>query len=252
MNKSKLYEQTVKNKQLTEQKSDYLMPNQPDNPAQKGKPGYVDPYKSYPIDPETVHTIADIASFGALFIPGIGLLLSAGIQLGNAALYASEGQPREAGLATVFALLPGIPSLFKRIPGIQGMTKKGIDALIKASQTNKATPAQKVILQKIGLNKEFIKKEIESLVQAKAKANAVKIAASTLSPAKKTVLQKIGQGTFKLGKFGTQWNIADLGYQSAATGYQKAYDWVMPSYEELVKQHEQKVYNAFMKQLKKK
>jgi hypothetical protein len=245
MNKSRQYEQTVKRKQLAEQTK---------LPIDISKPSFksADPMTITPIDSETLHNIADVTSFGALFIPGIGLLLSAGIQLGNAALYASEGQPREAGLATVFALLPGIPSLFNKIPGIQGMTKKGIDALIKASQTKKATPAQKVILQKIGLNKDFIKKEIESLVRAKAKANAGKIAASTLSPAKKTALQQLGQGTFKLGKFGTQWNVADLGYQAAEAGYQKAYDWVMPSYEELIKQHEQKVYNAFMKQLKKK
>jgi len=254
MNKSKQYEQTVKNKQLTEQKSDYLMPNQPDNPAQKGKPGYVDPYKSYPMDPETIHTIADIASFGVLFIPGIGLLLSAGIQLGNAALYASEGETKEAGLAVVFALLPGLPSVAKRIPGLTGMTKKGIDALLKAVQAKKVTPAQKIILNKIGVNKEFIKQQIESLVQSKAKANAAKIASSALSPAKKTVLQKLGQGTVKLGTLGTKMNAINLGYLGAEAGYNKVYDWILPPYEVALKQQKQESYKqlmAFMKQQQK-
>jgi hypothetical protein len=251
MNKSKQYEQAVKKKQLAEQKSDYLMPGQPDNPANKGKEGYVDPYKSYPLDNETIHTIADVAAFGALFIPGIGLLLSAGIELGNAALYASEGETKEAGLATVFALLPGIGSVVKRIPGLKGITKKGIDALIKASQTKKVTPAQKEILIKIGLNKDFIKKEIESLIKTKAATNAKQIAASKLSPAKKTLLQKVGQGTIKATKVGTQMAAVGKGYEAAETGYNKAYDALFPPVETILAQNEKKVLNHLNNLLKK-
>ena len=238
MNKSKLYEQTVNKKQLAEQKPDYMMPGQPDNPAQKGKPGYVDPHKLYQMDNETIHTVADIASIGALFIPGIGLLVSAGIQLANAGLYASEGDTKEAGLATVLALLPGL-SIAKKIPGVQGLTKKGIDALIKAVQAKKVTPAQKVILNKIGVNKEFIKNEIESLIKSKAATNANQIAASTLSPAKKTLLQKVGQGTIKTTKIGTEMAAVGKGYQAAEIGYNKVYDFVMPTYEELVAKQQQ-------------
>jgi hypothetical protein len=239
MNKSKQYEQTVKKIQLTEQKADYLMPFQPDNPAQKGKPGYVDPHKSYPMDNEMIHSLADVASIGALFIPGIGLLLSTGIELANAGLYASEGDTKEAGLRTVFALLPGLPNLFNRIPGLKGMTKKGIDALIKAVETKKATPAQKAILNKIGLNKDFIKQEIESLIKIKAKTDAAKIAASTLSPAKKTLLQKVGQGTVKASKLGTEITAVNTGYQAVEAGYNKAYNYMMPTYEELVAKQQQ-------------
>ena len=237
MNKSKLYEQTVNKKQLAEQ-NDYMMPGQPDNPAQKGKPGYVDPHTLYQMDNETIHTVADIASIGALFIPGIGLLVSAGIQLANAGLYASEGDTKEAGLATVLALLPGL-SIAKKIPGVQGLTKKGIDALIKAVQAKKVTPAQKVILNKIGVNKDFIKKEIESLIKTKAKNNTAKIAASTLSPAKKTALQKLGQGTIQLGTLGTKMAALSAGLKGVEAGYNVAYDFVMPTYEELVAKQQQ-------------
>ena len=240
MNKSKLYEQTVK---LTEQTK---------LPVDISKPSFKSADKIVAPDPATIHAIADLASIGVLFIPGIGLLASAGIQLANAALYASEGETREAGLATVFALLPGLPSVANRIPGLKGMTQKGIDALLKAVQAKKVTPAQKIILNKIGVNKDFIKTEIESLIKSKAAKNAKQIAASKLAPAKKTLLQKVGQGTIKASKVGTQMAAVGKGYEAAEAGYQKAYDWVMPSYEELVKQHEQRVYNAFMKQLKKK
>jgi hypothetical protein len=235
-------------KQLSEQKPEQLMPFQSDNPAQKGTAGYVDPHKSYPLDNETIHTLSDITSIGTLFIPGIGLLLSAGIQLGNAALYASEGDTKQAGLATMFALLPGLPKVVAKIPGLKGMTKKGIDALIKAVETKKATPAQKAILNKIGLNKDFIKQEIESLVKTKAKTDAAKIAASTLSPAKKTLLQKVGQGTVKASKLGTEIAAVNKGYQAAEAGYNKAYDLIMPSYDELIAQ-QQKENLAYLNRL---
>lgn len=249
MNKSKLYEQTVNKKQLAEQKPEQLMPFQPDNPAQKGKPGYVEPIlqgKPMTLDNETIHMIADVASFGLVFLGPIGMLASAGIQLANAGLYAAEGETKQAGLATVFALLPGLPSVVKRIPGLKGMTQKGIDALIKAVQAKKVTPAQKIILNKIGINKDFIKKEIESLVKTKAKTNAAKIAASTLSPAKKTYLQKLGQGTVQLGKVGAKMAAVNLGYMGAGSGYSKIYDWVLPPYEVALKQQKQESYKQFM------
>lgn len=235
MNKSKLYEQAINKKQLAEQKPEQLMPFQPDNPAQKGKPGYVDPHKTYPMSSETTHTVADIASIGALFIPGIGLLASAGIELANAALYASEGETKEAGLRVVFALLPGIG----KIPGIKKLGAKGVDKLIKAVQAKKVTPKQAEALKRIGLNKEFIKKEIESLISNQAKTNAGKIAASKLSPAKKTLLQQVGQGTVKASKVGTQMATVSAGYKAAEKGYETAYDFVMPTYEELVAQQQQ-------------
>lgn len=253
MNKSKLYEQAVNKKQLAEQKPEQLMPFQPDNPAQKGKPGYVKPIlqgKPMSLDNETIHMIADIASIGALFIPGIGLLASAGIELANAALYASEGETKEAGLRAVFALLPGLPSVAKRIPGLQGMTQKGIDALIKAVQAKKVTPAQKVILNKIGVNKDFIKTEIESLIKSKAATNAKQIATSKLSSAKKTLLQKVGQGTIKATKIGTQMAAVGKGYEATETGYNKAYDAVFPPVEQLLSQNEKLVYNHLKKLLK--
>ena len=247
MNKSKLYEQTVK---LAEQgKPEHLMPGMPDNPANKGKSGYVEPIlqgKPMPLDNETIHMIADVASFGLVFLGPIGMLASAGIQLANAGLYAAEGETKQAGLATVFALLPGLPSVANRIPGLKGMTQKGIDALLKAVQAKKVTPAQKIILNKIGVNKDFIKKEIESLIKTKAKTNAAKIASSTLSPAKKTALQKLGQGTIQLGALGTKMSAVNLGYMGAGSGYNKVYDWVLPPYEVALKQQKQESYKQFM------
>ena len=243
MNKSKLYEQAVNKKQLAEQTK---------LPVDISKPSFKSADKMVAPDPATIHAIADLASIGVLFIPGIGLLASAGIQLANAAHYAAEGETREAGLATVFALLPGLPSVAKRIPGLQGMTQKGIDALIKAVQAKKVTPAQKVILNKIGINKDFIKTEIESLIKSKAATNAKQIAASKLSPAKKTLLQKVGQGTVKATKVGAEMTVMSKGYQAAEAGYQKAYDLIMPSYEELLAQHQQKVLKTFLTLLKKK
>ena len=239
MNKSKLYEQTVK---LAEQQK---------LPIDISKPSFKSADKIQAIDTETLHTIADIASVGVLFLGPIGLLASAGIQLANAGLYASEGNTKEAGLATVLALLPGLPSVAKRIPGLQGMTQKGIDALIKAVQAKKVTPAQKVILNKIGVNKDFIKTEIESLIKSKAATNAKQIASSTLAPAKKTVLQKVGQGTIKATKVGTEMAAVSGGYKAAEKGYETAYDLAMPTYDELVAKHQRSNLSYLDKQLNK-
>lgn len=79
---------------------------------------------------ENRHGLLDIASVGAAFIPIVGPFISIGLELGNAALYASEGDEYSAGLTLAFTLIPG-GQLIRRIPAIKNMTKGGLRQLMK-------------------------------------------------------------------------------------------------------------------------
>jgi uncharacterized protein YlbG (UPF0298 family) len=80
------------------------------------------------------HGLLDVAAFGALAIPLVGPYLSIGIELGNAALYAKEGEDYSAGLSLVFALIPGGfvgKPLLNKIPALRYMTKQELRQLMK-------------------------------------------------------------------------------------------------------------------------
>jgi hypothetical protein len=62
------------------------------------------------------------------------------------------------------------------------------------------------------------------------------------------LLQKVGQGTVKASKLGTEIAAVNKGYQAAEAGYNKAYDLIMPSYDELIAQ-QQKENLAYLNRL---
>jgi hypothetical protein len=76
------------------------------------------------------HGLLDVAAIGTMFIPLVGPFISLGIELGNAALYANEGDDYTAGLSLAFTLIPA-GQLIRRIPAIKNMTKGGLRSLMK-------------------------------------------------------------------------------------------------------------------------
>lgn len=106
------------------------------------------------------HGLIDIAAFGTAFIPLVGPFISIGLELGNAALYASEGDNYNAGLATAFALIPA-GQLIRRIPAIKKLGRNGMAKLLKKARNPKLAKTlsenEKEVLESINKNSKWVR-----------------------------------------------------------------------------------------------
>ena len=129
---------------------------------------------------QNAHSINQVLQIGAVFIPIIGPFVSAGIGLADAAIYAKEGKTNEAGVATVFALLPGIGAVVSKIPGVKQLGQKGMQALATKVLTKAPLNAvEQGVVSGINLNKELIKQETNSVIKTMAANAAAKATDST-------------------------------------------------------------------------
>jgi len=119
---------------------------------------------------EERHTIIQIAAFGSLFIPVVGPLISLGLDVADATLYASEGDNYQAGLTLAFSLIPGA-QLVSKIPAVKQLGKKGLITLLKKAQipkvSSKLTELEKTALEQITKNSKWIK--LTAMVEASKK-----------------------------------------------------------------------------------
>ena len=186
------------------------------------------------VDPKSVdiHTALTIASILAVFIPVVGPVLSAGIALGDAAIYAKEGDSYNAGLTGTFAVLPLI-SPIARLAGISKLGKAGMAKLgSKLAAAKKGTAVtlsktEQLALKSIQSNKELIKRETDTYLANLVKRNADRFK-SIAKPAKQALIQ-----TAKSSK--TRTAAALLGALYVVPG---VYDWayynsMMPSESEV-------------------
>jgi hypothetical protein len=106
---------------------------------------------------ENRHGLLDIAAIGAAFIPLVGPFISLGLELGNAALYASEGDKYSAGLALAFTLIPG-----GQIPAVRKLGRNGLEALLKKAKNPKLVKTLSKIeaeaLEQINKNSKWVVK----------------------------------------------------------------------------------------------
>jgi hypothetical protein len=89
----------------------------------------------------------------------VGLMISAGIGLVNAGLYANEGEYYQAGVTAVFALMPGIGKLVSKIPaiaklGVKGMGRLGEKMLQRSGNLSKL---ERVVAVGLVKNRNFLK-----------------------------------------------------------------------------------------------
>jgi hypothetical protein len=156
----------------------------------------IDFYKKYN------HQINMISSIGLSFIPIVGPLISTSISLADAKQYYDEGDKKTAGLVGMFSMIPFIGPVLSKIPGVKELGVKGMAALAsKLGKGQKLSASEQNIILSVSNNQKLIQSEI------------------TKQLAKKTIPQKIGQGTKKVGKF-------VVPYAAAGYGYNKAYDYV--------------------------
>jgi hypothetical protein len=106
------------------------------------------------MDPHTRNTIL---ALGANFVPFVGPALSMGISAYDAMQYRKEGKNKEAGLALFLAILPGLSTVVKEVPGLKQLGIKGVTSLIdKVVNFEKVTPLEMEVLQKIGTNPKVL------------------------------------------------------------------------------------------------
>jgi hypothetical protein len=107
------------------------------------------------------HGLIDIAALGAAFIPLVGPFISLGLELGNAALYASEGDKYTAGLSLAFTLIPA-GQLIRRIPAVKQLGRNGLVTLLKKAKNPKLvktlSKTETKALEEINKNSKWVMK----------------------------------------------------------------------------------------------
>jgi hypothetical protein len=123
----------------------------------------------------------------------IGLMISAGIGLANAGLYANEGEYYQAGVTAVFALMPGIGKLVSKIPaiaklGVKGMGRLGEKMLQRSGNLSKL---ERVVAVGLVKNRNFLKGIYSELMLTSARKAETNILAKA---GLKSMLPKIIAG----------------------------------------------------------
>lgn len=170
---------------------------------------------------QNANSINQVLQIGAVFIPIIGPFVSAGIGLADAAIYAKEGKTNEAGVATVFALLPGIGAVVSKIPGVKQLGQKGMQALATKVLTKAPLNAvEQGVVSGINLNKELVKQETNSVIKTMA-ANA---AAKATNNTTKKVMGNIAKEGIEISAEEIAMNMASTNpvQRAVSKGAQKA------------------------------
>lgn len=111
------------------------------------------------------HQVADFLSIATLFIPAVGPLISAGISLGDAALYYKEGDKKTATMTAMFPFLP-FGKIGKLISGTQKLGKEGMASLAKkiGKEGGKGlTQIEKEVADAMIKNKELLNQELKRI-----------------------------------------------------------------------------------------
>jgi hypothetical protein len=108
----------------------------------------IEPYK---------HEIIQVAALGSLFIPLVGPLISLGLDIGDASLYAAEGDKYNAGLLLAFGLIP-FGELITKVPAVKKIGRDGLANLLKKTRTSsKFTQDEIDVLKGISNNLSSLK-----------------------------------------------------------------------------------------------
>lgn len=164
------------------------------------------------------HEILTGLAFATSFIPIIGLLVSSGFMLIDSYAYYKQDNKQAAGLAGLFALLPGIGAIVTRIPIVKKLTAN-VAAKIASKIVNKQhlTPKEEVILHELIKNQDIIKKELELVLPVMKQLyadNLINEWLKTLTPTEiATIKSKVLNGTYKFD------DILDLSRKSINPTY---------------------------------
>ena len=176
------------------------------------------------------HEIMLAASLGALFFGPIGLLVSAGISLGDATMYYQEGDRYTAGIMAGFALLPGLGKIAQVSKPISQLGANGMAALGKKLATSSSPVLNRVEMYAINDMAKYsnlIKTEMNSYFKARAKNEAAYILRKNTAPGAKKIIQRLGDGSLKATTMGTKFGInlapGFAGFELYNQAWDKAY-----------------------------
>ena len=149
---------------------------------------------------QNAHTVNNVLQIGSLFIPVIGPLITAGIGLADAAVYAKQGKTTEAGIVAVFSLLPGITAIASKIPGVKQLGQKGMAALASKILTKAPlTSVEQGVMAGVEANALLVRQEAGNAVKNMA-ANAVtKVVDSAANSTVKKSLEHIAKHGIEKG-----------------------------------------------------
>lgn len=111
------------------------------------------------------HTVANFLSIATFFIPVVGPAISAGISLGDAALYYKEGDKKTATMVALFPFLP-FGKIGKLIPNAQKLGKEGMENLAKkiGKEGGKGlTQIEREVADGLIKNKEILNQEMKRI-----------------------------------------------------------------------------------------
>jgi len=141
----------------------------PNSEYRTGTQNFIDVI-TFGLDPHTLATIGQIAAAVVIPPPG-GLMVSAAIGAADAYRYATENNPKMAGLTLLLSALPGIGSLANKIPGVKKLGAKGMEALSDkiAKGVTKLLPEEGAIINYIKANPKFVQMEYETFIDKTSK-----------------------------------------------------------------------------------
>ena len=159
----------------------------PNSKYVKGTDTFLD-VVTFGLDPHTLATIGQIAAAVLIPPPG-GLIVSAAIGAADAYKYATENNPKMAGLTLLLSALPGIGGLANKIPGIKTLGAKGMAALSDkiAKGVTKLLPEEGAIMNFINANPKLVQIEYKKFID-----NATKKLSSNVADEVKTEISTAG------------------------------------------------------------
>lgn len=176
-------------------------------------------------DPDFKHVYLNWLTVATSFFGPIGLFLSSGIGLGNAYLYVKEGKRLEAGMATLFALLPGILKVVGRIPLIKTLGEKGMATLGKKIAEKKWSALNRLeiyVIERIFKLAPYLKQDLNEFFKARAKKAITKELARNVGG--RPIINQIAKGTLTAADVGLKLGLPYIPYFYAADAWKQTYN----------------------------
>ena len=178
-------------------------------------------------DPEFKHAYFNMLAAVTSFIPGIGLLVSSGIYLADAAAYYQEGDRLNAGYSAIFALVPAALKGISKIPFIQKLGARGMAALAEKLATSKYSLLNKTeiyAIHELVKYKDLIKQDLNAYFKARVRNELSHALTTASSTGAKRLLSKLGTGTLKMSVLGTKFAAQGGTFLAAQHATDKTWD----------------------------
>ena len=159
------------------------------------------------------HCVLPVFEIAALFIPVVGIFVSMGIGMVDAALYYNEGDKQTAGLVGFLTLLPVVGKVVKKFPFVKQWGKSGGKKIaLKIANEQPLSMLERYQLKALGESTEFLEREVTKHVQE--------------AITQKMAREGIEKYTLKQQAFLKQFAVVTTVFVGAGLAYNEIYDKV--------------------------